>query len=169
MIDLATVTVMVTFGNQKFFCESGEFMSVGDKRMAAFSQSFGFEILDCEKVDIITLTVALVDHHGHVSAKSSVGEGVGMRQAMYETTMSMSEFRHRQEEKFETVVPVEFNIGAWRGLVADNADNIDKLITGELGLNLVYTDDIDEPSMSGVCGLCLCPPMTLSVGGTTTT
>ena len=159
IIDHATVTVIVTFGNQKFFCESGEVMAVGDKRVAVFAQSFGFEVLDCEEVDTISLTIALVNSRGPASVHDSGGGGIGRREVTCETTMSMSEFRHRQEEKIETVVPVEFNMGGWRGSTADHNC---KFITGELGLNLVYTNDIDEPSMSGVCGLCLCPPMTLS-------
>ncbi len=170
VIDLATVTTILTYGNQKFFCESRELVAVGEKRMATFAQSFGFEILDCEKTDTISLAVTLVDCLGRNTANSS-GRCIHRRQIMCETALSMAEFRHRQEEKIDTVVPVEFDIKQWQSTSDDIGSNASTPnITGELGLSLVYTDDIDEPSMAGflACGLCLCPPMTLSTGSTTT-
>ena len=145
-------------------------MAVGERRMVSFAQSLGFEILDCEKTDTITLSFALEDRLGRTPENSSGGSD--HRRITYATTLSMAEFRHRPEEKIETVVPVEFDVDQWHdsGSIASGCTSNNKLITGKLGLSLVYTDDIDEPSIAGflACGLCLCPPMTLSTAGSTT-
>jgi hypothetical protein len=171
IIDRCVVSAILTHGRQKFAAESAEVVAVGSKRMCTFPHSVAFEILDVEAEDDIEVAVSLSDRSTpfasspRAAAASPIGSGERSsskrcQDLVYSTAISMSDFRRRREEKIETSVACEFDVGRWMGSGGRGGGG-GNVLSGDLGLCLVYTDDVDEPTPLNflACGLCLCPPM----------
>ena len=159
-LDRCTVITTLTHGGQKFCAETGEIIAVGEKKMATFAPSLVFEILDTERTTYVNkVTVCLNNEIGSPTSR-------GMKRNLtYETELSMTSFRGRKEEKIATVVTCEFDMLKTTNRPhgkSDAGSNVSSsMLMGELGLSLVYTDDVEQPSFSHflACGLCLCPPV----------
>jgi hypothetical protein len=134
---------------------------IGDEFTLSFPKSRIFEINDVENSDVIDISLEVIDlKFGPESTNGKKPKFTG------QTALSMSEQRARMEEKVSLSLPVMLQPHS-RYINAYNKWTEDDLPV-ELGLSLVYTDDIDEPSVANfiACGLCMCPQQT-PIAGTT--
>jgi hypothetical protein len=127
----------VVHGRQRYCTQSFEVSSLGTKCFVS-TPSSSFEIVDCESTDDVQVTIFLKD-----SSERWVECAVAI--------LSMSEYRSSPEQRYQKSVSCT--------VVPTPPQECFELVKAEIGLSLVYSHDIEHPSLFNfiACGLLMCP------------
>jgi hypothetical protein len=127
----------VSHGKQKYITEVMEMSSIGNKCFFSSSSST-FEIIDSERVDPVEIQIFVRNSSLNWTNCASV-------------TLSMPSFRSQPEQRQQKSSTCK--------ILVEEIDKDLSLLDAELGLSLVYTNDVEHPSVLNflACGLFMCP------------